>query len=151
VDNDTRARRTLGFFLDASWWGSHAVRRVSLVALTSMFWVSGTLKLFDFAGTQVEMAHVGLHPAAWFAAATIAVQLGGSWLVVFTHRWRPLGAAVLGLFTLATIPLAHPFWRLAGEAAAMELAIALEHLSVVGALLLAGAPTPATGTLDERR
>lgn len=116
---------------------SRALRRLGLVLLTAMFWSSGVLKLWDIAGTQAEMAHFDLHPPALFAAGTIALQLCGSALVVFGGRWAWVGAGGLGVFTLATIPLAHPFWILGGQAALMEQAIALEHVSVLGGLVLA--------------
>jgi uncharacterized membrane protein YphA (DoxX/SURF4 family) len=116
---------------------SRAVFHFSALALTFMFWWSGVAKLWDFGAVQGEMAHFGLHPAALFAAATIAVQLGGSALIVFGGRWAWLGAGALASFTLATIPLAHPFWALSGPAGFIEKAFAQEHTSIVGGLLLA--------------
>ena len=83
------------------------------------------------------MAYFVLQPPALFAAATIAVQLGGSTVVVFGRRRAWLGAGALILFTLATIPLAHAFWALSGSAAFVEQAFVQEHLSMVGGLLLA--------------
>ncbi len=118
---------------------TRAAFRVGATVLTSMFWCSGLAKLWDFAGARAEMAHFGLEPTAFFAAATIALQLGGSALVVFGARRAWLGAAALGAFTLATIPLAHPFWAVDGPAAFVERAFAQEHLSIIGALWLAAA------------
>jgi transmembrane protein len=116
---------------------SRAVFQLSTLVLTSMFWWSGLLKLWDFAGARREMEHFGLEPSALFAAATIAVQLGGSALIVVGRRRAWLGAAALVAFTLATIPLAHPFWALDGPAAFLEKAFAQEHVSITGALVLA--------------
>ena len=116
---------------------SHALFYVGALMLTSMFWWSGLAKLWDFDTAQGEMAHFGMEPSALFAAATIVVQLGGSALIVFGRRWAWLGAGALAAFTLATIPLAHPFWTLSGPAAFPEQAFAQEHISVVGALFLA--------------
>lgn len=108
-----------------------------VVVVTYMFWWSGLTKLWDFAGTQAEMAHFGLNPPWFFALATIAVQLAGSALVVFGGRYAWLGAAALALFTLATIPLAHDFWNMQGQAAFVEKLWAQEHVSIVGGLILA--------------
>lgn len=116
---------------------SQAAFRLGALVLTSMFWWSGITKLWDFAGARAEMAHFGLEPTAWFAAGTIALQLAGSAFIVFGGRYAWLGAAALAAFTLATIPLAHAFWALEGPAAFLERAFAQEHLTVVGALLLA--------------
>jgi len=107
------------------------------VALTCMFWWSGLTKLWDLPGTQAEMAHFGLNPPWLFALATIAVQLVGSALVIFGGRFAWLGAAALAVFTLATIPVSHDFWNMAGEAAFLEKFWAQEHTLVVGGLILA--------------
>jgi transmembrane protein len=116
---------------------SHALFYLGALVLTSMFWCSGLSKLWDFGAAQDEMAHFDIEPSALFAVATIVVQLGGSALIVFGRRWAWLGAGALSAFTLATIPLAHPFWTLSGPAVLLEKAFAQEHASVVGALLLA--------------
>ncbi len=107
------------------------------VAVTYMFWWSGLTKLWDLPGAQAEMAHFGLNPPWLFALATIAVQLAGSALVIFGGRFAWLGAAALALFTLATIPLAHDFWNMQGQAAFVEKLWAQEHMSIVGGLILA--------------
>jgi uncharacterized membrane protein YphA (DoxX/SURF4 family) len=107
------------------------------VVVTYMFWWSGLTKLWDLSGTQAEMAHFGLNPPWLFALATIAVQLAGSALVIFGGRFAWLGAAALALFTLATIPLAHDFWNMQGQAAILEKLWAQEHISMVGGLVLA--------------
>ena len=102
-----------------------------------MFWTSGIAKATHFSATLGEMAHFNLQPAWLFATGTIALQLGGSLLVVLGGRYAWLGASALALFTLATIPLAHPFWTLPPEAAFGERLIAEEHISVVGGLIVA--------------
>src|SRR5262245_48846540 len=107
------------------------------VALTYMFWWSGLTKLVDFAGAQGEMAHFGLNPPWFFAAATIAIQLAGSALVVFGGRLAWFGAGALALFTLGTIPIAHDFWNVAGESAMIQKLWSQEHVSIVGGLVLA--------------
>jgi uncharacterized membrane protein YphA (DoxX/SURF4 family) len=110
---------------------------IGAVVVTYMFWWSGLTKLWDLPGTQAEMAHFGLNPPWLFALATIAVQLAGSVLVIFGGRLAWLGATALAFFTLATIPLAHDFWNLQGQAAILEKLWAQEHISVVGGLILA--------------
>jgi transmembrane protein len=44
---------------------------------------------------------------------------------------------MLGLFTLATIPLVHHFWTMTGAAAVQARLESEEHLTVIGGLLLA--------------
>ena len=72
---------------------SRTLYTLGALLLTSMFWWSGIAKLFEFGAAQSEMAHFGMQPAALFAAATIAVQLGGSALIVFAAAgpgWAPV-------------------------------------------------------------
>lgn len=107
------------------------------LVLTFVYWWSGLSKIFDFSGAQSEMAHFGLHPTTLFALSTIAVQLGGSVLLISGSRWAWLGAAGLAVFTLATIPLAHRFWEMEGMVAFLEKALVQEHITVVGGLILA--------------
>ena len=105
------------------------------VALTLVFWSSGLAKLFDFAGAVAEMERYGVTPAVPMAIAVIAVQLGGSALVI-SGRYVWLGAGALGVFTVLTIPIAHAFWSMTGEAAFFEMLFAIEHISVIGGLML---------------
>ena len=124
---------TLPHGLLRSRWTYHAGAAV----LTFMYWTSGLAKLIDFNGAMGEMAHFGLAPPAFYAAATIAVQLAGSAMLVHGGRLAWLGAGALAVFTLATIPIAHRFWDLEGMAAFLEKMVVLEHITVVGGLLLA--------------
>jgi transmembrane protein len=105
------------------------------VLLTLAFWSSGLVKLVDFAGAVAEMEKYGVMPAVPMAIAVIAVQLGGSALVISgRHVW--LGAGALGVFTVLTIPIAHAFWTMTDEAAFFEMLFAIEHLSVIGGLMV---------------
>ena len=109
--------------------------------LTYIFWWSGLSKIFDFAGAMAEMEHFGLHPAALFAAATIALQVLGSLAIISASRWAWLGAGALAVFTLSTIPLAHRFWEMEGMVAFLEKALVQEHFSLIGGLAVAAALT----------
>ncbi len=94
---------------------------------------SGVAKLFDFPAAIVEQQHFGLTPPALFAAATIAVQLGGSALVLFARgRLAALGAAALAGFTVLATVIGHPFWALSGIERFHNLNAFLEHAGLVG-------------------
>ena len=107
------------------------------ILLTLTFWLSGITKLFDFGGAMAETAAPGLPAPALFAVLTILVQLIGSALVIYGGNLVWLGAGALGVFTAATIVLAHPFWATEGAAAKLNLTIAAEHVSVIGGLVVA--------------
>ncbi|WP_428030452.1 DoxX family protein [Ancylobacter sp.] len=108
---------------------------VARLLLVFMFLGSAISKITDFAGAQAEMAHFGLNPPWLFAAATIATQLIGAVLILL-NRGTWLGAGALGIFTLLTIPIAHHFWTMEGQMAQIEFYFAVEHLSVLGGMLL---------------
>ncbi len=52
-----------------------------------------------------------------------------------------LGAGILAVFTLLCIPIAHPFWKLTGEEKSKDFQIVLEHIALVGGLILAAVAT----------
>lgn len=104
--------------------------------LTFVFWSSGLAKLLDFRGSAALMEGFGLHPGWAVNLAVLLLQLGASVLIILNRRvW--LAAAALAVFTLLTIPIAHPFWDRSGEEAFRDLTVALEHVSLVGGLMLA--------------
>lgn len=115
-------------------------RRFAVLAatlLTLPYWTSGIAKLFDLGGALSEARHFGLEPAALIVALTIAVQIGGSLLVILGRKaW--LGAGALGVFTAAATLIAHPFWQVADPIARFhERNTFLEHVGLVGGLMLA--------------
>ncbi len=115
---------------------SSGLRVFARVLLTLPFWSSGLAKLADFGATTAEMAHFGLHPPALIAIATILTQLGGAALVIH-GRYAWLGPGALGVFTALTIPLVHHFWALDGEPGMLAMFFALEHIGMIGGLMLA--------------
>lgn len=108
--------------------------------LTSFFWIAGVFGIFNFNAIVKEMIDANLPRPALYAVATILCQLGGSVLLITDFRdlaW--LGAGALGVFTVLSIPIAHPFWKFDGEKGMYEFQIALEHITVVGGLMIAAA------------
>ena len=106
--------------------------------LTVLFWSAGVFGLFNYSAVVEEVRAVGFPFERTIAAATIFVQLGGSLLVIANVGNRGwMGAVALALFTLLTIPFGHAFWNFPEPRRTAELHIALEHLTVVGGLLLA--------------
>ena len=104
--------------------------------LTFPFWGSGLSKILDFGAAQAEMAHFNLNPPIPFAIAVATTQLIGSGLVIFSGRYAWLGAGMLGVFTLLTIPIAHAFWTMAEPQRTPEMYTAVEHLAVIGGLII---------------
>ena len=122
--------RAIEIILGNQWFG-YLARAV----LTSMFWMSGLAKLLDFPGGVAEMSHFGLEPAVAYNTAVLIVQLVGSALIIL-NRWTWLGAGMLAAFTLLTIPIAHHFWTMDEPFRTLEFFFVMEHITVVGALMV---------------
>jgi len=108
---------------------------IARILLTLPFWASGLSKLIMFDQGVAEMEHFGFTPGVVFNIAVIVTQLGGSLLVIL-NRATWLGAGALAVFTALTILLVHTFWNKEGEAAMISMFFALEHISVIGGLIL---------------
>lgn len=109
------------------------------IVLTTFFWMAGLFGLFNFNVIVNEMAAEKLPMPVAFALVTIATQLIGSALLISDYRglgW--LGGGALAVFTLLTIPIGHAFWTFPEPKRTAEFHIALEHITVVGGLLVAG-------------
>jgi transmembrane protein len=123
--------REVGNILDRHWllvWGR--------VAITFMFWFAGIGFLLNFPEAVGMMRGYGLEPAGLIAGLMIFVLLAGSALVI-EGRLVWLGAGMLGVFTLSTIPTIHHFWTMTGAAAVENRLESEEHLTVIGGLVLA--------------
>ncbi|MGV3549241.1 DoxX family protein [Rhizobium sp.] len=110
----------------------------SRIVLTTLFWSAGIFGLFNFRVIVGEMVSVSLPKPEFFAVGTIGVQLVGSALIITNwHGLGWLGAGALGVFTLLTIPFGHAFWTHPEPKRTQEFHLVLEHITVVGGLLLA--------------
>jgi uncharacterized membrane protein YphA (DoxX/SURF4 family) len=115
---------------------SRAASLIGRILLTFPFWLSGLMKLSNWQATLGEMSHFNLNPPAAFGAATVATQLIGSALILWgPYAW--LGAGMLAVFTVLTIPIAHNFWAMSGQQATLEMYTAIEHVALIGGLMLA--------------
>ena len=111
---------------------------VSRVALVSAFLIGGVQKLVDFPAAVAEQAHFGLQPSWLWAVAAIAVELGGSVLVIF-GRWVWLGAGGLGVLTAVSMLVANNFWVMAGHERFMATNAFFEHFGLIAGLVLVSA------------
>lgn len=105
------------------------------VALVSAYLIGGVQKLLDFPGAVAEQAHFGLQPAWLWAVAAIAVELGGSVLVI-VGRWVWLGAGGLGVLTAVAMITANDFWAKTGHDRFIATNSFFEHLGLIAALVL---------------
>ena len=108
---------------------------IARTAMVGIFVVSGIMKLLKFSDAKVEQEAVGLHPAAFWAALTISVELIGPALVI-SGRLVWLGAGALAVFTALSAFLAHAFWTMQGDARFMAMNIFLEHVGLIGGFVM---------------
>lgn len=112
--------------------GAPAVRFIAYLGLCAAYLQGGIVKLTDFPGAQGEMAQFGQAPAPLFAVLVIALEPGGS-LMVLSGWLRWLGALGLAGFTLLVTGIALRYWKLPpGHECFMAANVFFEHLGLAG-------------------
>ncbi len=108
---------------------------LALLFLCAAYLQGAFVKATDFPGAIAEMQHFGLTPAAPFAIATIAFELGASAMILSGfYRW--VGALGLAGFTLFATFVANRFWELAVPERFMVANSFFEHWGLIGGFLL---------------
>jgi uncharacterized membrane protein YphA (DoxX/SURF4 family) len=106
-------------------------------ALVGAYLLGGTVKLGDWPAAVAEQSHFGMHPAALWAAMTIAIELVGPALIL-SGRFVWLGAGMLGVFTLFAAITANAFWTMpGGPDRFMATNAFFEHIGLTGGFVLA--------------
>ena len=108
---------------------------IARLCLAVVFLYSAVDKLWHWRSSIEEVRGDGLAWPATFAGATVLTQLVGGCLVV-TGFFAWLGALVLAGFTVAATMVGHRFWLRRGTELRHELTTSLEHMAIVGGLLL---------------
>ena len=108
---------------------------IARLCLVIVFLYSGVDKLWHWRSSIEEVRSDGLPWPAAFAGATIFTQLVGGFLVA-TGFFAWLGALLLAGFTVAATLLGHRFWLRHRSEFRHELTTSLEHVAIVGGLLL---------------
>jgi uncharacterized membrane protein YphA (DoxX/SURF4 family) len=108
---------------------------IARLCLAAVFLYSGVDKLWHWRSSIEEVKSDGLPLPAVFAGATVFTQLAGGCLVAIgLFAW--LGALLLAGFTVVATLLGHRFWLRRGAAFRHEVTTSLEHVAIVGGLLL---------------
>ena len=127
-----RAPRFVDAILDWRWTGF-----LARLALVGAYLLGGIVKASDWTAAVAEQAHFGMHPPAFWAALTIAVEIAGP-LLILSGRFVWLGAGMLGIFTLFAAITANAFWAMPdGPARFMATNAFFEHLGLIGGFVLA--------------
>lgn len=108
---------------------------IARLCLAIVFLYSGIDKLWHWRASIAEVRGDGLPWPVAFAGATVCTQfVGGSLVATGFLAW--LGALLLAGFTVTATLLGHRFWLRRGADRRHELTTSLEHLAIVGGLLL---------------
>lgn len=105
------------------------------ILLALVFLYSGLDKLRHWRSSVAEVVEIGLPFPGLFTAATIVTQIVGG-VSVASGFAAPIGAGLLAGFTIVATLLGHKFWLLHGDQARREFTTSLEHVAIVGGLLM---------------
>jgi uncharacterized membrane protein YphA (DoxX/SURF4 family) len=108
---------------------------IARLCLAAVFLYSAVDKVWHWRSSVEEVGGDGLPYPAVFAGATVLTQFVGGCLVA-TGFLTWLGALLLAGFTIAATLLGHRFWLRRGAEFRHELTTSLEHVAIVGGLLL---------------
>lgn len=113
----------------------HGVRTLGRILVGVLFVWAGIDKIAGWDGALQEVIGGGLPAPALMLALTILLQIAAG-AAVIAGRWlRPACWALAGFTALATI-LYHGFWHATGAARHGELITFMEHVCMVGGLLV---------------
>ena len=106
------------------------------LVLVVTFVIPGLMQGLQFKQAVGEFAFFHLSPPGAFVIASAVTLLLGSVLVVLGGRWTWLGAGALGIYVGLTILIVHHFWSMQGQQRTDEMRTALEHISLIGGLMV---------------
>jgi putative oxidoreductase len=113
----------------------HTVRTAGRVLVGVLFLWAGIDKAMGWQGALQEVAAGGLPAPVVMLALTVLLQVAGG-AAVIAGRWlRPSCWALAGFTALATV-LYHGFWHATGAARHAALIPFMEHVCIVGGLLV---------------
>jgi putative oxidoreductase len=119
------------------------VRTAGRVLVGVLFLWAGIDKVQGWQGALQEVVGGGLPAPAFMLALTILLQVAGGAAVIAGRLLKPACWALAGFTALATV-LYHGFWHATGAARHAELIPFMEHVCIVGGLLV-------VSTLESRR
>jgi len=108
---------------------------IARLCLAAVFLYSGVEKAWTWRESVAEVKRLGLPQPELFNGLTVLTQLAGG-LTVATGWNAAAGAILLAGFTAVATLLGHQFWTYRGVEARRVLTTALEHLAIIGGLLL---------------
>ena len=135
---------------------------VGRIFLSVLFIVTGIQKVMNVGGIakmlednkvpipEQVVPYLGAMPKYEALGYLVAgVELVGG-LMLLVGLWARWGAAMLAIFTAATIFFVHNFWSMEGAAYTQNMTQALKNLSIIGGLLLVVGTGSTPSAMDRR-
>lgn len=119
----------------------HAVRTAGRVLVGVLYLWAGIDKVQGWDGALREVVSGGLPAPTLVLALTVLLQVAGGAAIVAGRLLRPACWALAGFTALATV-LYHGFWHATGAARYAELIPFMEHVCIVGGLLVVSTLAP---------
>ncbi|MCS0628073.1 DoxX family protein [Telluria mixta] len=117
------------------------VRTAGRVLVGVLFLWAGIDKVQGWQGALQEVVAGGLPAPALMLALTILLQVAGGAAIIAGRLLKPACWALAGFTALATV-LYHGFWHATGAARHAELIPFMEHVCIVGGLLVVSTLEP---------
>ena len=131
-------------------YASGAVALVGRVLLALIFVLAGYRKIWTTAATATYMASHGIPLAGILVYGVIVLELIGGLMLMFGLYAR-LVAAALFLYTLALALIFHAYWAAPAAEARIQHGFFLEHVSMMGGMLMIVALGAGALSLDTLR
>lgn len=119
----------------------HTVRTVGRVMVGVLYLWAGIDKVQGWDGALQEVVAGGLPAPTLMLALTVLLQVAGGAAIIAGRLLRPACWALAGFTALATV-LYHGFWHATGAARHAELIPFMEHVCIVGGLLVVSTLAP---------
>ena len=128
---------------------SDALSLIGRILLAAIFVWSGFGKIGGFEGLAGQIASKGFPAAQAFAAATIAIEIGGGLMLVagWKARWAAL---LLAVFTVIVTIFYHNYWAVPEAQKMMQQIQFMKNLALIGGLLMVTAFGPGRFSVDKR-
>jgi putative oxidoreductase len=121
----------------------HTVRTAGRMLVGVLFLWAGIDKVMGWPGALQEVVAGGLPAPVLMLGLTVLLQVAGGAAIMAGRLLRPSCWALAGFTALATV-LYHGFWHATGAARHAQLIPFMEHVCIVGGLLV-------VSTLERRR
>jgi putative oxidoreductase len=118
------------------------------ILMSQIFLLSGIMKIFDWSGTEAQMAERGMFWIPFFHVAALLTELGGGLSLLLGYKTR-LGALLLFLFLIPVTLTFHHFWTFTDpKEHQVNMLFFMHNLTLMGGLLLLMTVGPGPLSLD---